>query len=98
MAYAMMSYAGKVSPEGIFNSRKRKRNHPLKKGGSGYVVYPDQETDDGETEQLIRYIRLLNSRDRKVLLASARQMLNFLSGNIFPARNLLRIKNLLGFE
>lgn len=39
------------------------------------VVYPDKETDNGETEQLIRYIRLLNSRDRKVLLASVRQML-----------------------
>lgn len=39
------------------------------------VVYPDKETNDGETEQLIRYIRLLNSRDRKVLLASVRQML-----------------------
>ena len=39
------------------------------------VVYPEKETDDGETEQLIRCIRLLNSRDRKVLLASARQML-----------------------
>lgn len=39
------------------------------------LVYPDQETDNGETEQLIRYIRLLNSRDRKVLLASVRQML-----------------------
>ena len=98
MAYAMMSYAGKVSPEGIFNSRKRKKNHPLKKGGSGYVVYPDQETDDGETEQLIPLYPALKQQRQKVLLASARQMLNFLSGNIFPARNLLRIKNLLGFE
>lgn len=89
---------GRYHLKEFLTAEKEKKNHPLKKGGSGYVVYPDQETDDGETEQLIRYIRLLNSRDRKVLLASARQMLNFLSGNIFPARNLLRIKNLLGFE
>ena len=40
------------------------------------VAYPDRETDNGETEQLIRCIRLLNSRDRKVLLGTAEQMLN----------------------
>lgn len=39
------------------------------------IAYPDRETDNGETEQLIRCIRLLTSRDKKVLLASAKQML-----------------------
>jgi transcriptional regulator with XRE-family HTH domain len=39
------------------------------------VAYPDREMDNGETEQLIRCIRLLTIRDRKVLLASAKQML-----------------------
>lgn len=40
------------------------------------VAYPDRKADNGETEQLIRCIRLLNGRDRKILLAAAKQMLN----------------------
>lgn len=40
------------------------------------VAYPDGKADNGETEQLIRCIRLLNGRDRKILLAAAKQMLN----------------------
>jgi len=39
------------------------------------IVYPERETDNGETEQLIRIIRLLNDRDQKILLAAAREML-----------------------
>lgn len=39
------------------------------------IVYPELESDNGETEQLIRIIRLLNSRDRNILLAAAKQML-----------------------
>ena len=39
------------------------------------VAYPDREADNDETEQLIRCIRLLNSRDRKVLLTTVKQML-----------------------
>ncbi len=39
------------------------------------VVYPECETDNGETEQLIRTIQLLNNRDKKVLLATAQEML-----------------------
>ena len=39
------------------------------------IVYPERETNSGDTEQLLRSIRLLNSRDRNILLAAAKQML-----------------------
>lgn len=39
------------------------------------IVYPEQKADNSETEQLIRIIRLLNSRDKNILLATAKQML-----------------------
>lgn len=39
------------------------------------IAYPDREADNGETEQLVRLIHLLNSRDRSILLAAAKQML-----------------------
>lgn len=39
------------------------------------IAYPGREADNGEAEQLMRLIRLLNSRDRNVLLAAAKQML-----------------------
>lgn len=34
------------------------------------IVYPEREADNGETEQLIRNIGLLNSRDKSILLAA----------------------------
>lgn len=40
------------------------------------IVYPEQESDNSVTEQLIRIIRLLDSRDKNILLAAAKQMLD----------------------
>lgn len=39
------------------------------------IAYPEREAADCDTEQLVRLIRLLNSRDRKILLAAVKQML-----------------------
>ncbi len=39
------------------------------------IVYPECKTDNDETEQLIRAIRLLNKRDKKILLVTAQEML-----------------------
>lgn len=39
------------------------------------IFYPQRETDNSNDEQLYRMIRFLNSRDKKILLSTAKQML-----------------------
>lgn len=40
------------------------------------IIYPEQGISNTETEQLIHYIRLLSDRDRKVILATVKQMVD----------------------
>lgn len=39
------------------------------------IVYPEESVSRAEDEQLIFMIRMLNSRDKNILLAAAKQML-----------------------
>ena len=40
------------------------------------IIYPEQRIHNTETEQIIHYIRLLNDRDRKIILATVKQMVD----------------------
>ncbi|MCD8362387.1 MAG: helix-turn-helix transcriptional regulator [Lachnospiraceae bacterium] len=40
------------------------------------IVYPDRDIDNTEEAQLLRMTRQLSSRDRKILLSLAKEMLN----------------------